>query len=155
MKYIKFRERYIVSDTGLIWAIKKDGLKLKKQRITPKGYKTTNIDKVPLLVHRIVMEAFKGKSDLTVDHIDGNKLNNSLDNLEYVTLGENIKRAYYKGLKETTLSSLSKPVRFNNKTYKSATELSKKLGRCESYVSQKIKRNKPINGFKVEFIEDI
>ena len=47
MKYIKFRERYIVSDTGLIWAIKKDGLKLKKQRITPKGYKTTNIDKVP------------------------------------------------------------------------------------------------------------
>ena len=34
----------------------------------------------------------------------------------------------------------------------SATELSKKLGRCESYVSQKIKRNKPINGFKVEFI---
>ncbi|QHJ81370.1 MAG: hypothetical protein [Bacteriophage sp.] len=30
MKYIKFREKYIVSDTGLIWAIKKDGLKLKK-----------------------------------------------------------------------------------------------------------------------------
>ena len=94
MKYIKFRERYIVSDTGLIWVIKKDGLKLKKQRITPKGYKTTNIDKVPLLVHRIVMEAFKGKSDLTVDHIDGNKLNNSLDNLEYVTIQENIKRAW-------------------------------------------------------------
>lgn len=94
MKYIKFRERYIVSDTGLIWAIKKDGLKLKKQRITPKGYKTTNIDKVPLLVHRIVMEAFKGKSDLTVDHIDGNKSNNSLDNLEYVTIQENIKRAW-------------------------------------------------------------
>ena len=94
MKYIKFRERYIVSDTGLVWAIKKDGLKLKKQRITPKGYKTTNIDKVPLLVHRIVMEAFKGKSDLTVDHIDGNKLNNSLDNLEYVTIQENIKRAW-------------------------------------------------------------
>ena len=94
MKYIKFRERYIVSDTGLIWDIKKDGLKLKKQRITPKGYKTTNIDKVPLLVHRIVMEAFKGKSDLTVDHIDGNKLNNSLDNLEYVTIQENIKRAW-------------------------------------------------------------
>ena len=98
MKYIKFRERYIVSDTGLIWAIKKDGLKLKKQHITPKGYKTTNIDKVPLLVHRIVMEAFKGKSDLTVDHIDGNKLNNSLDNLEYVTAQENTKRAWKNGV---------------------------------------------------------
>ena len=98
MKYIKFRERYIVSDTGLIWAIKKDGLKLKKQRITPKGYKTTNIDKVPLLVHRIVMEAFKGKSDLTVDHIDGNKLNNNLSNLEYVTAQENTKRAWNNGV---------------------------------------------------------
>lgn len=97
MKYIKFRERYIVSDTGLIWAIKKDGLKLKKQHISPKGYKKTNIDKVPLFVHRIVMEAFKGKSDLTVDHIDGNKLNNSLDNLEYVTIQENIKRAWDNG----------------------------------------------------------
>lgn len=98
MKYIKFREKYIVSDTGLIWAIKKDGLKLKKQHITPKGYRKTNIDKVPLLVHRIVMEAFKGKSDLTVDHIDGNKLNNSLDNLEYVTQAENVKRAWRNGV---------------------------------------------------------
>lgn len=98
MKYIKFRERYIVSDTGLIWAIKKDGLKLKKQHISPKGYKKTNIDKVPLFVHRIVMEAFKGKSDLTVDHIDGNKINNSLDNLEYVTAQENTKRAWKNGV---------------------------------------------------------
>lgn len=98
MKYIKFRERYIVSDTGLIWAIKKDGLKLKKQHISPKGYRKTNIDKVPLLVHRIVMEAFKGKSDLTVDHIDGNKLNNNLSNLEYVTAQENTKRAWNNGV---------------------------------------------------------
>ena len=98
MKYIKFRERYIVSDTGLIWAIKKDGLKLKKQHISPKGYKKTNIDKVPLFVHRIVMEAFKGKSDLTVDHIDGNKLNNNLSNLEYVTAQENTKRAWKNGV---------------------------------------------------------
>ena len=50
-----------------------------------------------MLVHRIVMEAFKGKSDLTVDHIDGNKLNNSLDNLEYVTIQENVKRAWNNG----------------------------------------------------------
>lgn len=98
MKYIKFRERYIVSDTGLIWAIKKDGLKLKKQHISPKGYKKTNIDKVPLFVHRIVMEAFRGKSDLTVDHIDGNKLNNNLSNLEYVTAQENTKRAWKNGV---------------------------------------------------------
>ena len=44
------------------------------------------------------MEAFKGKSDLTVDHIDGNKLNNNLSNLEYVTAQENTKRAWDNGV---------------------------------------------------------
>ncbi len=142
----------IVFENGTIYREFKTKCKLIKPIAGSHGYCTIRINGNNMLVHRLIMEAFRGKSDLTVDHIDGNKLNNSLDNLEYVTLGENIKRAYYKGLRETALSSLSKPVRFNNKTYKSATELSKKLGRCESYVSQKIKRNKPINGFKVEFI---
>ena len=49
MKYIKFRERYIVSDTGLIWAIKKDGLKLKKQHISPKGYKKNKYRQSPFV----------------------------------------------------------------------------------------------------------
>ncbi|ACU46844.1 HNH endonuclease [Lactococcus phage CB13] len=142
----------IVFENGTIYREFKTKCKLIKPIAGSHGYCTIRINGNNMLVHRLIMEAFRGKSDLTVDHIDGNKLNNSLDNLEYVTLGENIKRAYYKGLRETALLSLSKPVRFNNKTYKSATELSKKLGRCESYVSQKIKRNKPINGFKVEFI---
>lgn len=142
----------IVFENGTIYREFKTKCKLIKPIAGSHGYCTIRINGNNMLAHRLIMEAFRGKSDLTVDHIDGNKLNNSLDNLEYVTLGENIKRAYYKGLRETALSSLSKPVRFNNKTYKSATELSKKLGRCESYVSQKIKRNKPINGFKVEFI---
>lgn len=44
-------------------------------------------------LHRIVMETFKGKSDLTIDHVDSNKRNNSLKNLEYVTQEENIRRA--------------------------------------------------------------
>ena len=39
------------------------------------------------------MEAFKGKSALTVDHLNMNKQDNRLENLEYVTSGENSKRA--------------------------------------------------------------
>ena len=150
MRSVTYKDKYIVYEDGNVYSLSKN--KMMKPTLQKNGYYKIYICNKNTWLHRFIMEAFNGKSDLTVDHIDGNKLNNSLDNLEYVTLGENIKRAYYKGLKETTLSSLSKPVRFNNKTYKSATELSKKLGRCESYVSQKIKRNKPINGFKVEFI---
>lgn len=51
-------------------------------------------------VHRIVIETFIGKHEYKncVNHIDGNKLNNSLDNLEWVTHSENTKHAITTGL---------------------------------------------------------
>ncbi len=47
-------------------------------------------------VHRLVAEAFCGVSKLTVDHVDGNKLNNRADNLEFVTKRENLIRHHAK-----------------------------------------------------------
>lgn len=41
-------------------------------------------------VHRLVIEAFNGKSKLDVNHIDGNRFNNNLSNLEYVSRRENV-----------------------------------------------------------------
>lgn len=40
-------------------------------------------------IHRVVMETFRGFSDLQVNHIDGNKENNNLNNLEFSTHLEN------------------------------------------------------------------
>lgn len=40
-------------------------------------------------VHRLVMLAFCGQSDLSVDHINGDKSDNRLSNLRYCTLREN------------------------------------------------------------------
>lgn len=40
-------------------------------------------------VHRLVMKAFYGDSKFTVNHKDKNRKNNHLDNLEYLTIGEN------------------------------------------------------------------
>ena len=54
---------------------------------TEKGYKAA---------HRLVMLTFKPIPDLeslTVDHLNHNKRDNSLKNLEWVSKGENLRRA--------------------------------------------------------------
>ena len=50
-------------------------------------------------VHRLVVRAFVGESNLDCNHKDGKKENNCVDNLEYCTTRENIKHAYRTGLK--------------------------------------------------------
>jgi len=49
-------------------------------------------------VHRLVMEAFYGKSSLCVNHINGNKQDNYIGNLEYVSHAENMAHAARTGL---------------------------------------------------------
>lgn len=49
------------------------------------------------LVHRLVAQAFLGVSSLEINHIDGNGLNNRLDNLEYATRQENAAHARVNG----------------------------------------------------------
>ena len=56
-----------------------------------------------LHIHTIVAEQFIGvvyKTGLTVNHIDGNKLNNSADNLEIITSPENTRHAIALGLRK-------------------------------------------------------
>jgi len=47
-------------------------------------------------IHRLIMITYKGKSKLDVNHKDGNKSNNKLENLEYCTRSENQKHSYRK-----------------------------------------------------------
>jgi len=60
-----------------------------------------NSEPKTLYVHRLVAEAFipNPHSKAQVNHIDGNKLNNNSDNLEWVNQSENELHARNKGLK--------------------------------------------------------
>ena len=51
-------------------------------------------------IHCLVTEAFLGPRPYKYDinHIDGNKLNNRLDNLEYCSKSDNVRHAYKTGL---------------------------------------------------------
>lgn len=49
-----------------------------------------------MMIHRLIAEAFLGKCPYgcEVDHHDGHRWNNSLDNLDYITRGENRARKH-------------------------------------------------------------
>lgn len=148
MKYIRFKENYIVSDYGDVWRITDDGLKLKKATKRKDGYYCIGINNKNCLLHRVVKEAFHGYSDLTVDHVDGNKNNNHLGNLEYVTMTENIKRAHCNGL----VAKSNKMVVYKGGVYNSAKELSMLLNLNPAAVSQAIRGNWKVKGYYAKYI---
>lgn len=53
-----------------------------------------------MLVHRLVASTFLENlmdTNMTVNHIDGNRLNNKIDNLEWLSLKDNIRDGHKKG----------------------------------------------------------
>lgn len=64
------------------------------------GYKTVNISKTNIRVHRLICMAFNpinNPEEMVVNHIDENKSNNCIENLEWVTHRENLSAYHYPG----------------------------------------------------------
>lgn len=99
---------YTVTANGKIYSYL-SGEKIELNPSINKGYKQVSIGsrldrKITRKVHRLVAEAFvpKIKGKPQVNHKDGNKKNNNVSNLEWVTNKENQRHAILNGLKETT-----------------------------------------------------
>ena len=77
-------------------------------------------------IHRLVAQAFieNANNKPQVNHIDGNKLNNHIENLEWVTASENLQHAWDTGLNESQRLAVSKRVIdiLTNKKYDSLTK---------------------------------
>lgn len=103
-KTIKDHDGYECNVLGEI-RNKNTGHVLKPQHDSCGGYSMVNVRHNDgyfhtVRVHVLIAETFLGPRPIgyDVEHIDTNKKNNRLDNLEYCTRSENVKRAYQKGL---------------------------------------------------------
>lgn len=139
-----YKGSYIIYETGEIFSIKG------KKFITPyenaKGYFSFSPNGDSKMVHRAVLEAFEGGEASEIDHIDGNKKNNALYNLEYVTRSENMRRAWKNGVRNRKESFKEKPVTWNGKVFKSGRALSEYLGLSKGACSVAITNHTKIKG---------
>lgn len=98
---------YKASNLGEIWSVRKR----KKICLWPDrvGYLRFNISRNckirKMFVHRAIMEAFVGPcpEGFQVNHRDGEKSNNRIDNLEYVTPLQNMTHASKTGLRPPSM----------------------------------------------------
>ena len=99
------------------------------------------------LVHRLVAEAFlKGIDGKEyVNHKDGNRLNNDVENLEWCDHKENNNHAFDGGLMPTNrFIILEDLITGELIKFRSGVKASEFLGRNQSYVSHKIRNNEYI-----------
>jgi hypothetical protein len=107
IKEIKGIPDYYISDEGVVYSTKKSPrynpngeMRVLRPRTHPSGYLYyglfvgigPNKQRLWRRGHRIVAEAFIGKipKGKEINHMDGNKHNNKVDNLEIMTRQENI-----------------------------------------------------------------
>ena len=143
--------------------ISKDGSKIINKKlekeikfiISDGNYKRVNLYIVNskkianLTVHKIINQVLKGgKYEDIIDHIDRNRLNNSIDNLESVTLQENTIRAVGRSVKRIDIKTgETKIFRTIREAY---LKLNKKSGTDISLVCNK--KRKTAYGYKWEWV---
>jgi len=127
--------------------------KILKQKITKDKCKRVELWKngehKTWLVHRLVGLTFLGepKEKLTINHIDGNRLNNNLDNLEWLSLKDNIIHGFENGLYHQRHVILTDKATGKKIEVRSMSKASKMIHQHIKYISSNLQRGKTENEF--------
>lgn len=99
---------YYITEEGKVWSTKTQ--KFLSTNLDKDGYIKVSLCSVDLppgkrhsySVHRLVLENYRPTDNMSlmqVNHIDGDKTNNNINNLEWVTVAQNIKHAVNNNLR--------------------------------------------------------
>ena len=138
--------RVFVSNRGRVKNI--DG-KLLKVKTTSAGYLAVRVAaKKAMFVHRLVMETccpISNSEEMTVDHLDHNKRNNDIRNLEWVTEKENRERAANDQLIEKEIALIKTKELAQHKIYYIDCNSGIRFNSLNSYVDYLYKTDKSIS----------
>lgn len=138
--------RVFVSNRGRVKNI--DG-KLLKVKTTSAGYLAVRVAaKKAMFVHRLVMETWRPISnpeEMTVDHLDHNKRNNDIRNLEWVAEKENHKRAADDLLVEKEIALIKTKETMKHPVYYIDCDSGKRFNDINNYVDYLYKIDKSIS----------
>jgi hypothetical protein len=170
---------YQISNIGRVKSLKRitrfknrDSVRIEEEKILKlakhhKGYLKAQLRKNDKLkryfIHRLVAEAFipNPHNKETVNHKDGDKSNNTVENLEWMTNQENMKHAYDTGIRNNDKVSVAKykPVAQFTKdgtlisTFVSVKEAVEKTGIGQSNISACcLGRYKTTHGYVFKYI---
>lgn len=151
---VKEGKQLKVSNQGNV--INLDNGEVIKQTKSKIGYMKVNVYDLQLYTHRLVAIAFipNPENKTQVNHKDGNKLNNLVDNLEWVTQAENLKHARDTKLNISIGRSWGRKV-IDTKTgevFDSITSAAKKMNMSYSGMNNWIIRK--TRGARFQFLED-
>ena len=170
-KVIKGFPNYKINSDGYVTSINRN-IRLKPMH-NHKGYQLVSLyhrvdgkQKVkPKVIHRLVAEAFiPNPNNLPqVDHIDGNKEHNSVNNLQWISNLDNMRKAMADGLIPQTphnaIKKTSQTVRTTNiftgktKEYSSISKFARSINRSPGYVIERKRKGLTLlEGVKVEYL---